>query len=116
MTETSNAGFSPYESPRPIDDAIPMYGRDPLPAAALKRGILTVIGTAALFGFLGALLGLGMATLLPDYYVAVFDLSPGARPERIAIGLGLTQGIVAGIAVGLVIVVATAWAHRRRKS
>jgi hypothetical protein len=116
MSETPNSSFSPYQSPRLVDDAVPMYGRDPLPTAAIKRAVLTVIGTAALFGAGGLAIGLGMAVLLPEYYMAVFNLPAGTRPERIAMGLGLTQGIATGIGVGLVIVVVTAWAHRRRNA
>ena len=58
----------------------------------------------------GGLLGV----LLPDYYRTVFRFSaPNSEVWKIGAGLGLTQGLVAGIAIGCVVLLSTAWYKSR---
>lgn len=53
---------------------------------------------------------------MPGYYRAVFfhGTSPQFDPAQTGFGLGLTQGLVAGLAVGCVVVLAVAWYNSRR--
>ena len=55
-------------------------------------------------------LGLLIALAFPDYYPSVFPGIPAdADPRQVGMGLGLAQGVLAGIAVALVLIVALAW-------
>jgi len=47
--------------------------------------------------------------------IRVFRIPPGIQldPAEVGFGLGLTQGLVAGLFIGLVIVVSVAWYRSR---
>jgi hypothetical protein len=59
--------------------------------------------------FLGVFLGL----FTPAYYRAVFD-DPRIDALQVGTGLGLTQGLGAGVVIGILIVAIVGWSHRRR--
>ena len=82
-------------------------GLRPLRALSLIAGCGG--GGATLGGVLGALIG----GFLPDYYHAVFR-NPGLNAIEVGAGLGLTQGLGAGLVIGAIIVLATAISTRRR--
>jgi hypothetical protein len=90
-------------------------------ADAGKVGPSTLIASiAAVFGsaFLGGLLGLGIGAALgsfvPGYYRSVFGGgdNPHFDPVAVGIGQGLTQGVVFGGVVGVVLV----WMYYRYRS
>jgi ABC-type antimicrobial peptide transport system permease subunit len=83
--------------------------------AGLKpwRALKIFLGCGGGGAFLGGLLGALIGGLLPDYYHAVFR-NPGLSALEVGIGLGLTQGLGAGLVVGAIIVLATAISIRRR--
>jgi hypothetical protein len=82
---------------------------------SLLRSYLIV----CLSGIVGACVGAGIGYLLgiaaPGYYRGV--LSAGAEawfdPVHVGIGLGVTQGLPAGLVIGSIVVVVTAWSRSR---
>jgi hypothetical protein len=54
----------------------------------------------------------------PGYYRTVFRYgdSPDFNAVEVGVGLGLTQGLMAGVAVGCVVVLAVAWHGSRRRT
>jgi len=57
-----------------------------------------------------------LAITAPDYYRGVFHAvnNPDFDPISVGVGLGLTQGIFAGLLVGCVVVFTVAWYRSRR--
>ena len=82
----------------------------------VKRAFGIVAGSAAVCAAIGATLGLLLGTFAPGYYRTVFRYgdAPDFNPTQIGFGLGLTQGLIAGLAVGCVFVLAVAWYSSRR--
>lgn len=77
----------------------------------VERGFLITIVSGVVFAGIGSLLGYGIGTFAPEYYRIVFRI-PSDVPlstQRLGLALGATQGVIAGLGVGLVIVVAVAW-------
>ena len=81
----------------------------------ILRGFIITITSGVAFAIVGGVLGNLIGLYLPDYYRIVFDLPPDSdiNPVQAGVGLGATQGLSAGLVVGLVIVVATAWYQSR---
>ena len=81
------------------------------------RGFIITISSGLGFGIIGAVLGFTVGKFAPDYYRIVFRMPPeiDLDPAQAGFGLGLTQGVAAGIVIGLVIVVAVAWYNSRIK-
>lgn len=79
------------------------------------RGFVITIASGFIFGLLGAGIGYLLGSIAPDFYRTVFRIPPELRidPVQDGLGLGLTQGIGAGLLVGLVIVVVVAWYNSR---
>ena len=79
------------------------------------RGFLITIASGAAFSVLGGAIGYAMGTFAPDYYRVVFRVPPSVQldPAHVGLGLGITQGLAAGLFIGLVIVVAVAWYNSR---
>jgi hypothetical protein len=83
--------------------------------------VLRGFGIVLLSAVLGALIGCGIGYTLgvvtPAYYRGVFSTgnSPGFDPVQVGSGLGFTQGLVAGLLVGCVVVLAVAWFNARRQ-
>ena len=79
------------------------------------RGFIITIASGFAFAAIGGVLGYAMGTFAPDYYRIVFRIPPGVEldPAQADLGLGLTQGLAAGLFIGLVIVVAVAWYRSR---
>ncbi|MHB1036726.1 MAG: hypothetical protein ACYC35_07200 [Pirellulales bacterium] len=63
----------------------------------------------------GAFLGFGLGVLAPDYYRGVFGGGEQLdfNPVDVGIGLGCSEGLLAGAVVGTVVVVALAWRRAR---
>ncbi len=81
----------------------------------VQRGFLITIISSLGFGVCGALVGYLLAVGAPDYYRTVFHVAPDVifNPVHVGIGLGLTEGSMAGLLVGVVIVVTVAWYDSR---
>jgi hypothetical protein len=81
------------------------------------RALLFVAAFALGFGAAGMLIGYGMGVLAPDYYRGLFH-SYGRQadfsPSDVGIGLGCTEGLMLGAAVGTLVVVALAWRRSRQ--
>ena len=103
---------NPYEAPDAENAALNrMLATDNL----IKRGFKIVFCSGAFFGLFGAMLGGGLGLLIPGYYRAVI---PGGDrtdfvPWHVGLGLGFTQGIVAGLLVGCVVLLSAAWYKSR---
>ena len=81
----------------------------------IARGFLITITSCLGFAGCGALVGYMLGVMAPDYYRTVFAIPPHAHvnPVQVGLGLGLIQGAIAGLLVGMVIVVTVAWSHTR---
>jgi hypothetical protein len=81
------------------------------------KGFLIVILSSLGFALAGALIGYTLGVALPGYYRAVFSSGrePWFEPVAVGLGLGLTQGLLCGVAVGAVVVLAVAWHNSRRR-
>lgn len=95
-------------------------GRHPVNAVAEEnmtviRGFMTTIASGLAFACFGAIAGYLLGSIAPDYYRTVFRIPPQALidPAQAGLGLGVTQGLGAGLIVGLVIVVSVGWHNSR---
>ena len=80
------------------------------------RGYLITMATGIVGAGFGWLLGYGVACFAPYYYVTIFDLPEDHTASdliELGTGLGLLQGLGAGLVVGLVIVCVVAWYDQR---
>jgi hypothetical protein len=77
----------------------------------INRAFAIVILSTIGFGVAGTAIGCLLAVVAPDYYRGVFGArnSPDFNPVAMGFGLGLTQGVFAGLFVGSVVVLAVAW-------
>src|SRR5262245_44402839 len=82
----------------------------------VRRAFLIGAGSAAVCAAVGTGIGLALGSLAPDYYRTVFrhGNAPEFNPVQVGLGLGLSQGLLAGLAVGSVVVLAVAWTESRR--
>jgi hypothetical protein len=82
------------------------------------RGFLIVILSGSAGGAIGALVGYILARVMPGYYRGVFGNAgnaPWFNPVEVAVGLGITQGMICGVVVGCVVVLAVAWYESRKR-
>jgi hypothetical protein len=79
------------------------------------RGFVIAIASGLAFGCFGAIVGYLLGSIAPDYYRTVFRIPPHVLidPAQAGLGLGVTQGLGAGLIIGLVIVVSVAWYNSR---
>lgn len=82
-----------------------------------KQGIILTTLTALGFGVGGAVLGAALGAGAPGYYRFVFDVRPDEEfnPVQVGLGLGATQGMGAGLLVGVLLVWAFVWREARLK-
>lgn len=83
----------------------------------VPRAFAIILGTGLAGSCLGAAVGYALAVLTPGYYASVFPgraAAPGFSPVDVGVGLGLTQGLIAGAAIGCVVTLAVAVASRFR--
>ena len=102
-------GDNPYESPREAHDL-------PLPSARpLVWSVCGVFGCAVLGGLLGAVVGSLLGVFWPGYYRSVISGgdSPEFDPVAVGLGLGLSQGTVAGGLAGLILAAMYYWYQLR---
>ncbi|MGV3720781.1 MAG: hypothetical protein ACO1SX_07710 [Actinomycetota bacterium] len=82
---------------------------------SLGRGIAAVVICAVCFSLLGGMAGYLIGAFAPGYYRGVFanGSDPSFDPVQVGIGQGVTQGLVGGVFVGLIIVALAAWHDAR---
>jgi hypothetical protein len=76
----------------------------------VARGFAIILASAVGSAVGGGLLGLALALATPSYYRVVFCIEddPSFNPVQVGLGLGITQGAVAGLVIGCVVVLAVA--------
>lgn len=79
----------------------------------LPRAAAIVIVCAAVGALVGTGIGAALGHFSPDYYRAVLPKAADMDQVSVGLGLGLTQGLVAGLAVGVVTVGILTWQHIR---
>lgn len=80
----------------------------------LGRAFAVVAISAAAGAAIGLLLGLALGLSMPGYYrgtIAGGD-RPDFSPVQVGAGLGFSQGLIGGAAVGCVVLLAVAWSTR----
>ena len=79
------------------------------------KGFLIVILSGIAFALGGALIGYSLGVAMPGYYRAVFssDRELWFDPATVGFGMGLTQGLICGVVIGSVVVLAVAWHNSR---
>ena len=84
----------------------------------ISRFLIFVCATGAAFGIGGGLIGALIGTLAPNCYRTLFTngTNPDFNPVQFGIGLGVTQGLVIGIAVAVVLVLSSAIGGRDRRA
>lgn len=84
----------------------------------VAKGFLIITLSALTFGIAGGLIGYTLAVALPTFYRTVFPHGNESwfEPREVGIGVGTSQGLLCGLAVGAVVVLAVAWCNSRRGS
>jgi hypothetical protein len=84
----------------------------------ITKGFFIIILSGIAFALGGGAIGYGLATFAPGYYRGVFPSGGEAwfDPVVVGLGLGLTQGLICGLFLGGVVVLAVAWYNARRGS
>ena len=82
----------------------------------VAKGFLIIILSGLGFALGGGLIGYTLAVFLPSYYRGVFSSGRESwfDPMEVGVGLGTTQGLICGLVVGAVVVLAVAWYNSRR--
>src|SRR5262249_14821667 len=75
---------------------------------SVARGFAIIIASGAVFAMGGGAIGYALARLTPSYYRSVFHggESPAFDPVQVGIGLGVSQGLIAGLVVSSIVVLA----------
>lgn len=83
---------------------------------SVAKGFLIIILSGIVFALGGGVIGYTLAVFLPSYYRGVFSSGRESwfDPMEVGIGLGATQGLMCGLVVGGVVVLAVAWYNSRR--
>tara|TARA_R110002049_G_scaffold305056_3_gene501137 strand:+ start:89733 stop:90083 length:351 start_codon:yes stop_codon:yes gene_type:complete len=104
---TSN---NPYDTPQDVH-------RSAAPRRLLWS-MAIVFGSSIAGGVLGLAIGATLGYFVPGYYRSVFsggDL-PGFDPMAVGIGQGITQGIILGTGVGIILVALQFWFEHRSQT
>ena len=81
----------------------------------MVRSFYMIVTTTVIFGFLGSMIGLILATLTPAYFQNVYD-AVDSDIWQIALTLGLTRGLICGVIASSAVLVATSWYRSRFKN
>lgn len=79
------------------------------------RPLVVLLGCVAGGAILGGTAGYGIGKAAPHYYRAVFDVAAGDSFDAVeaGVGLGVSQGLVAGAVLGTILVVTVELCARR---
>jgi hypothetical protein len=79
------------------------------------KALATVIGTAIGFGTTGAAIGMFLGKAAPGFYRQTIAIRDEATFDAVELGLGfgLTNGLIWGMVIGMLIVAVFAWKERR---
>ena len=82
----------------------------------IRKGFTVIILSGLAFGAAGTAIGWSLGQFAPAFYRGVFPSGdqPWFDPVQVGFGVGLTQGLLVGLAVGGVVVLASAWVESRR--
>ena len=83
----------------------------------VTKGLGTVAGCAVVCGALGGLMGYLIGRFAPGAYAAFFPARHGQEidPIQVGLGLGIPQGMLVGIAIGIIIVALVTWYEIRTR-
>ena len=83
----------------------------------VAKEFVIIILSGIAFGVAGGLIGYTMGVIAPGYYRGVFisGREPWFDPIVVGFGLGVSQGLICGVIVGSVVILAVAWYNSRRK-
>ena len=107
MGQTKREGFTTLSSPENPYDAPQAQPRSsPSSPVPLLWSVTTVFGSTIIGGVIGLGIGAALGAWVPSYYRSVFSRGSDADfdPLAVGIGQGLTQGLLLGAGIGLVIV------------
>ena len=82
----------------------------------IRVAIATILGCALLLAGIEGGIGYGLGRFVPGYYRGVFGITrpgPWFDPPSVGFGLGVTQGLAGGAAVGLAVVALFLWRETR---
>jgi len=81
----------------------------------ITKALATVVGTAIGFGAAGTAIGVFLGKVAPGFFRQLLPLRDPANfnPVELGIGLGLTNGLGWGLAVGILLVAIIAWKETR---
>lgn len=81
----------------------------------VTKALLTVAVSALLAGAVGAGVGYALDHWTPSFFRILWPGRPGdpADPVEVGLGLGISQGLVWGVVVGLLVVAIVAWHDTR---
>jgi hypothetical protein len=81
----------------------------------VNRALATVAGTGIGFGIAGSLIGALLGRIAPGFYQQMLPLRDPVHfnPVEVGIGLGLTNGLGWGLAIGVLLVAIIAWKDTR---
>ena len=79
------------------------------------KALATVVGTAVGFGVGGTAIGALLGHVAPGFFRQMLPLRDPANfnPVELGIGLGLTNGLGWGLAIGVLLVAIIAWKETR---
>jgi multisubunit Na+/H+ antiporter MnhE subunit len=79
------------------------------------NALATVVGTGVGFGIAGTAIGAILGYVAPGFFRQMLPLRDPANlnPVEVGIGLGLTNGLGWGLAVGVLLVAILAWRETR---
>jgi hypothetical protein len=82
----------------------------------VARAFTITAASGFLCGTLGGLIGYLLGKLAPDYFRTIFRVPPEMEfnPMQAGVGLGLVQGLMTGIGIALLIVIAVTWFEVRK--
>lgn len=80
------------------------------------KALATIAGTTAVATLLGGFGGYLRGVYNPGYYRSIFlqGHHPGFDPVQVGTGLGIEQGAIAGLVVGILVVAIVAWYDLKR--
>jgi hypothetical protein len=101
------------DSPKWREAAIPSTWGD---AMSMIKGFLIIVACGLVFGVCCGACGYALGRFVPGYYRSVFFArNREFDPEAVGLGLGVSQGLFAGLLIGCVVVLAVAWYRSRRE-